>query len=168
MYAFPTQKDVPEWYGNPDLNGDGVPDAGWEKQNLTTIAPPYRMVLAWDTARPVSGIRVHKRVALSLLSVLQKIDGLYVGDQSRIEDARMHLYGGAYNFRLMRGSTRLSMHSYGIAIDLDPSNNPLGKAWEPEVGMIDMRVVRIFEDAGWTWGGRWHRPDCQHFQAAST
>jgi len=167
MTQWPNQSDVRSFYGNPDSNSDGLPDGVWEHHNLTGVIPPYKMVLAWDTARVVSRIRVHKKVALSLLSVLHKIHGLYDGDQKKIEHDRLHLFGGAYNFRLMRGGTRLSMHSYGCAIDIDPVNNPLGKAWAPNSGMIDMEVVRVFEDAGWTWGGRWHRPDCQHFQAAN-
>ena len=162
---WPHEKDLREFYGNPDSDANGVSDPAWERHNLTTVAPPYRMVLAWDVTREVRGIRVHKKCALSLLSVLQKVNGIYDGNPQKIEDDRLHLYGGAYNFRLMRGGTRLSMHAYGAAIDLDPSNNPLGKGWEPGQGMIDMRVVKVFEDAGWVWGGRWHRPDCQHFQA---
>jgi hypothetical protein len=164
---WPSQTQVRQFYGNPDSNGDGTADPAWERANLTSLRPPYRMVLAWDTKREVSTIRVHKKAALSLLSVLQGVNALYGGDQKKIERARMHLYGGAYNFRLMRGSTKLSMHAYGAAIDLDPVNNPLGKPWAPANGMIDMQVVRIFEDAGWVWGGRWHRPDCQHFQAVT-
>jgi hypothetical protein len=165
---WPKEAAIKEFYGNPDINGDGTPDFRWEADNLVTFPPPYRMVAAWDVNQTIQKIRCHRLVKPSLQGILMRIWLLYGQDQDRIDAVRLHLYGGCYNFRLMRGSTRLSMHSYGIAIDLDPSNNPLGKAWEPEVGMIDMRVVRIFEDAGWTWGGRWHRPDCQHFQAAST
>lgn len=164
---WPNQATKRAFYGNPDSNKDGLADPAWERANLTMITPPYRMVLAWDTKRELQRIRIHKKCALSLLSILQKINSLYAGDRQKIEDARMHLFGGAYMFRLMRGSTKLSEHSWGCAFDLDPVNNPLGKAWEAESGMIDMRVVRIFEDAGWTWGGRWHRPDCQHFQAVT-
>lgn len=163
---WPHQSELRSFYGNPDTDANGLPDPAWEKANLTNVAPPYRMVLAWNVGQAIKTIRVHKKCALSLLSVLQKVNGLYEGDQAKLEDARLHLYGGAYNFRLMRGGSRLSVHSWGAAIDIDPSNNPLGKHWVPHEGMIDMRVVEFFEQAGWIWGGRWHRPDCQHFQAA--
>jgi hypothetical protein len=163
---WPQQNDMRTFYGNPDTDKDGLPDAKWEREHLTKVAPPFRMVLAWNIGQPISTMRVHKKCALSLLYILQKIHGIYGGDQAKIEEARMHLYGGAYNFRLTRGGTRLSTHAFGAAIDLDPANNPLGKPWEPDTGMIDLRVVEIFEAAGWVWGGRWHRPDCQHFQAA--
>ena len=58
------------------------------------------------------------------------------------------------------------MHSYGCAIDLDPANNPLGRAWRSDAGMIPRFVIEAFTAEEWTWGGRWARPDPQHFQAA--
>jgi hypothetical protein len=78
----------------------------------------------------------------------------------------MHLFGGAYAYRTVRGSTRLSLHAYGAAIDLDPVRNPLHQAWKP-LRMMDLGVVETFEAAGWTRGGRFtSRPDCMHFQVA--
>jgi len=164
---WPPADSLRDFYGTPDGDHDGVADRKWEDSNLSKVLPPYKMVLAWNVGQTVGSIRCHKKVALSLLSVLQKIHASYEGDQDLIQRDRMHLYGGAYNFRTMRGSTKLSVHAYGAAIDLDPSQNPLGKPWEPGTGMIPKRVVDIFEDAGWQWGGRWHRPDCQHFQATA-
>jgi hypothetical protein len=33
---------------------------------------------------------------------------------------------------------------------------------------MPMEVVRLFEAAGWKWGGRFQsRPDCMHFQATA-
>lgn len=164
MSMWPKQSKVHEFYGNPDTNFDGQPDPIWEQNNLVSVAPTYRMVLAWDKARVVQRIRVHRHVKGSLSNILTRVRDLYGNDQEKIEADGLHLFGGAYNFRLMRGGTSLSMHSYGCAIDLDPTRNPLGKAWSQ--GMMPMKVVAIFEEAGWVWGGRWKRPDCQHFQAA--
>lgn len=165
MTIWPLQRDCPNYYGNPDPNGDGVPDRAWEDANLTRITPPYRMVLAWDTGTPVKTIRVHKKCALSLSSILVAVATHY-GSQEAIEAARMHLYGGCYNFRLMRGGVRLSMHSYACAIDLDPEKNPLGKKWREGMGMMPRPVIDAFKAEGWEWGGNWSNPDAQHFQAA--
>jgi hypothetical protein len=80
----------------------------------------------------------------------------------------MHLTGGVYNFRQISGSARLSLHSYGAAIDLDPAGNPLGRAWLADAGMMPLPVVAIFEAAEWKWGGRFKsRKDCMHFQATA-
>ena len=79
----------------------------------------------------------------------------------------MHLYGGCYNFRLIKNSNRLSCHAWGAAIDLDPEKNPLGVKYDESKGMMPRAVINIFEAEGWKWGGRFtKRPDCMHFQAA--
>ena len=165
MHLWPTQREAASFYGDPDPNGDGVPDRAWEDANLERLKPPFTMVLAWDVSKPLSAIRVHQKCASSLGRVLGVILAHYL-TQEGIEKHRLHLYGGAYNFRAMRGSTRLSMHSYGCAIDIDPENNPLGRPWRLGVGMIPEFVIEAFEAEEWIWGGRWSRPDPQHFQAA--
>jgi hypothetical protein len=71
-------------------------------------------------------------------------------------------FGGCYNHRRARGLQKLSTHSWGIAVDLNVSSNPLGRA--PK---MDPQIVAIFEDVGFTWGGRWSRPDGMHFQWAT-
>lgn len=163
--VWPLQSGTRHFYGDPDPDRDGVANRSWEDHNLVLITPPYRMVLAWDITAPVRKIRVHRKCEDSLLAILNNIAD-HFGSEQEIESNRLHLYGGCYNFRLMRGGTSLSMHSFGCAIDLDPSHNQLGKAYSEKDGMMPMAVVKIFEREGWVWGGRWHRPDCQHFQAA--
>jgi len=164
---WPHQSQVRSFYGDPDPDRDGFPNRTWEDQNLVLLTPPYRMVLAWDTSVRLRRIRVHRKCEDSLLRILTNIAG-HFGSEQAIEANGMHLFGGCYNFRTMRGGTSLSMHSYACAIDLDPERNPLGKAHNEKQGMMPMAVVKIFEAEGWTWGGKWKRADCQHFQAANT
>ena len=165
MSAWPKQSAMSAFYGNPDTNSDGRPDAAWESANLVRITPPYRLVLAWDPKRAVSTVLVHRKCSDSLLRVLTAIKAHY-GNQAAIDAARMHLFGGVYNFRLMRGGSSLSIHSWGAAIDLDPERNGLGVKRVEGKGQMPMEVVRMFEAEGWVWGGRWRRPDQMHFQAA--
>lgn len=54
------------------------------------------------------------------------------------------------------------MHSWATAIDYDYAGNHLGKP-----GRMDPMIVVAFERRGWTWGGRFARLDCGHFQFAS-
>jgi hypothetical protein len=164
--TFPkgNQPALRAFYGNPDTNFDGMPETKWEAENLVSIIPPYRMVLAWDKKRTLHTIRTHKKCAASLLRILTRIKNHY-GTQEAIEAARMHLYGGCYNFRLKRGISELSVHAYGAAIDLDPANNGLGKKYGR--GMMPLVVVNIFKEEGWKWGGLFHRPDCMHFEATN-
>mgnify|MGYP003394699721 CR=1 FL=1 len=83
----------------------------------------------------------------------------------------------AFNYRLIAQSDRLSNHSLGRAIDINPLVNPYigptrtsppGATYDPTAkGAIvaDGPVVQLFETAGWEWGGRWlDRKDYQHFQ----
>jgi len=60
--------------------------------------------------------------------------------------------GGCFSFRPQPTGTKLSTHSWGIAIDLNPETNAQGTA-----GDIDSAIVDIFRKAGFQWGGDWER-----------
>jgi hypothetical protein len=79
------------------------------------------------------------------------------------------------------GARRWSTHAYGLAIDVNPVENPyvLGGVARPPAGAAyldrsryrrgmavpDGVLVRAFAAVGWHWGGRWSSPDYQHFSA---
>jgi hypothetical protein len=95
----------------------------------------------------------------------------------------------AFNDRSITGRAVISLHAYGLAIDLNPIQNPYlvrsGEAikieplaggdyvnrlndrpWKQQrSGMVEP-VVRVFADEGFLmWGGYWDDPvDYQHFQ----
>jgi hypothetical protein len=88
----------------------------------------------------------------------------------------------AYVCRATRGSTSLSAHAYGLAIDVNPVENPYleGGRVHPRAGRAYLNrsrirrgmavrgrlLVRSFASVGWRWGGRWTgTPDYQHFSA---
>lgn len=68
-------------------------------------------------------------------------------------------YDGCFQVRNQKGSSKLSLHSWAIPVDLNQAGNQLGK--KPT---MDSRIVEIFERNGYEWGGRWTRPDGMHFQ----
>lgn len=68
-------------------------------------------------------------------------------------------WDGCFNVRRKRGLKSLSLHSWGIAIDINAAWNGLGK--EPT---ISEELVKCFTDAGFDWGGTWNRKDGMHFQ----
>jgi len=91
----------------------------------------------------------------------------------------------AFNARNVAGTSSLSLHAYGLAIDLNPVQNPYvqraggklifsppaGKEYanrkNARAGMAES-VVDVFADEGFVvWGGYWHDPiDYQHFQVS--
>lgn len=72
-------------------------------------------------------------------------------------------YAGCYNPRFNTGSNKyLSLHTLGIAIDFNSRLNGYGLA--PDKMEMRAEVVRIFEEFGWCWGGRWTPTDGMHFQ----
>lgn len=76
----------------------------------------------------------------------------------------------AYNCRVIAGTDRPSLHSAGIAVDIDPGQNPYTEG-DPFSGRLQpdhvAAVMAIRNDRGarmWSWGGHWAKPDRMHFQ----
>ena len=68
-------------------------------------------------------------------------------------------FDGCFNVRKKRGLTTMSLHSWGIAIDVNAAWNGLNKTPQLSAGF-----VKCFTDAGFDWGGTWKRKDGMHFQ----
>ena len=84
----------------------------------------------------------------------------------------------SFNYRVIMQTDRLSNHSWGRAIDINPRTNPYfardGKVY-PEGAQYDTEalgavtadgpVVPLFKKRGWDWGGDWTSvKDYQHFE----
>lgn len=160
--TWPLQSKCDAFYGNP-RGKNGQPSLPWELANLTHIVPPFQMT--YDS-HPIKSVRIHEKCADSLSRVFDDLWRIAGQDQKIIDQMGVSIFGGSYNFRLMRNGTRLSMHSYGCAIDLDPANNQLGDT-TPRFQKWP-QVYAAFEKEGWVWGGRWKGKGCDgmHFQAA--
>jgi hypothetical protein len=68
-------------------------------------------------------------------------------------------YAGCYYPRFIAGTTSLSNHAFGLALDLNVPGNQRGT-----VGEMDRGVVAIFKHWGFTWGGDWGYTDPMHFE----
>lgn len=80
---------------------------------------------------------------------------------------------GTFNWREVAGTARLSVHSFGAAIDLNVEladywlwSSPTGR--EDDVPAYRNRypvdVVEAFERHGFIWGGKWFHFDTMHFE----
>lgn len=69
-------------------------------------------------------------------------------------------WDGCFNIRKKRGLNSFSLHSWGIAVDVNAFENGLNQTPKLSSGF-----VKCFTDNGFEWGGNWRsRPDGMHFQ----
>jgi hypothetical protein len=81
--------------------------------------------------------------------------------------------GGTFNWRKIAGTNRLSMHSFGMTIDINVS---FSNYWQWDCKCTDEaqslgyknkipeKIVAIFEQYGFIWGGNWQHYDTMHFE----
>lgn len=139
-----------------------------DESKLGVIEFPYPMKLAWDKSITVTTSRCHTRVIAPLLSVLTELLGTY--GLEWIKEHGLDLYGGIYNNRNTRGGATKSKHSWGAAIDLNPSTNGNKTPWNADkigkngYGDMPLEAVVVFERHGFKSGGRAWGRDAMHFQ----
>lgn len=80
-----------------------------------------------------------------------------------------------------KGTGSFSMHAYGLAVDVNPVENPYvgcGQSRDPKAqsyrdrsrlrrGMVTPKVIAAFQSIGWGWGGSWsgNTKDYMHFSS---
>jgi D-alanyl-D-alanine carboxypeptidase len=160
------------------------------------VGPPELRTLrlrywGFDGRSHVGSLVVHRRAADDLVAVFQRLYEarfpirrmVPVSAYRGSDDASMAADNtSAFNCRRAVGSSSgsWSMHAYGLAIDVNPVENPyvLGDRVLPPAGRryLDRELerpgmaveggalVRAFASVGWSWGGRWTSSrDYQHF-----
>ena len=123
---------------------------------------------------------VHKRMEAPLRNVEKKILELAETDQEVKTFLANMKSCDAYYWRIIEGTNRKSFHSLGIAMDILPKSQegkqifwswakskypntwmliPLKNRWMPPES-----VIKIFEEEGFIWGGKWVIYDNMHFE----
>jgi hypothetical protein len=160
---WPTQNDVISVFGDPrDPDDPTRANPLWESDNLVSVKPPFALTYL---GKPVKSVRCHWRVASSFTGALETIRDKASNDIDLLQEWGITIFGGSYNYRLMRGLNTLSMHSYGIAFDFDPERNALNDPNPHFLGIPEVREAWELQDA--TWGGLFTRPDGMHWQFAT-
>lgn len=68
-------------------------------------------------------------------------------------------WDGCFNIRQIRGSDEMSLHSWGVAIDVNAFENQQG-----QIPRLSDAFVLCFTQNGFDWGGKFKRQDGMHFQ----
>jgi len=122
-------------------------ERGWVRRNIRSERVPI-----------LGEVTCHRRIIPLVRGALREL--VRRGLEDLVDPSQ---YGGCYSARFIGRDpgSGLSTHAWGVSIDINVADNPLGA--EP---VLDPRVVRTFERWGFVWGGRFIRPDGHHFQFA--
>jgi hypothetical protein len=133
---------------HPTVKGDIVVDRGWVARHIVTVKdlPGY----------------VGKSVLLHALVVDGTRAALEAAVAARPDYAIRRMAGFVPRHKLHDPNKPLSLHSWGICLDVNSDTNAYGT-----VGDIPPEFVKAFEDVGFLWGGHFKgRRDDMHFQCA--
>lgn len=126
--------------------------------NPTSVSNQSKYMVLWDVPTELEIGVIPKKVYCnkSMVSPLQTAFKNII-DRGLINELKT--WDGCFNVRNKRGASSWSLHSWGIAIDINAAWNRFGKkpTMTPE-------LVKCFTDAGFDWGGTWRKPDGMHFQ----
>jgi len=182
------QKSFDEMFDTPDIEDifaiEYVPGADWNSPPLENYDPGRIRVeeffnkmygnsakeveanlvkIDWMPKSTNSKVQITKvnGVDKALAKVSEELDKLPENLKKYVTKT-----AGTFNYRVIAGTDKLSMHSYGIAIDI---NTKYSDYWQwnksmKYVNRIPFEIVEIFEKHGFIWGGKWYHYDTMHFE----
>jgi hypothetical protein len=124
-------------------DGTIEPDARWVRDNIRTEVVPV-----------MGRVTCHRLMLPQLRGALQEVEDAGLA-------GTLKTYSGCYVPRFIERDPggSISLHTWGIAIDMDAATNYRGIR-----GTMDSRVVEIFKRWGFAWGGDWQYTDPMHFE----
>ena len=120
-----------------------APDPAWVSEHIATGTVPI-----------IGSVTCNRLIFPQLEAALREIEARGLADEIHADE-----YAGCYYPRFIAGTTSLSNHSFGLALDFNVSGNQRGT-----VGEMDRTVVAIFKKWGFAWGGDWRYTDPMHFE----
>jgi D-alanyl-D-alanine carboxypeptidase-like protein len=120
-----------------------APDPSWVASHIATASVPI-----------LGSVTCNRLIFPQLEAALREVQERGLADRIHPDE-----YAGCYYPRFIAGTTSLSNHSFGLALDLNTPGNQRGT-----VGEMDRTVVSIFKKWGFAWGGDWHYTDPMHFE----
>ncbi len=142
---------------------------------------------SFDGLRHSGQIVVDARLEDDIYEIFQLIERLKFPIGKAIPIAAYHWEDGdsmadnnssGFNFRVIADTNKLSLHSFGRAVDINPVQNPViypagiiapaGALYRPHNSgtfTTNHPVVQEFIKRGWHWGGNFEQPkDYHHFE----
>jgi hypothetical protein len=123
-------------------------------------APDNRYLTLWDVPGFLEIGVIPKRIYCNR----DLIEPLSKAFQALIKSGcvkELKTWDGCFNIRKKRGLSSMSLHSWGIAVDVNAFENGLN-----QTPKLSPEFVKCFTDNGFEWGGTWSRKDGMHFQLA--
>lgn len=160
---FPHEDSVNlnKFFGDP-RGRNGQVSRKWYSENIVKWTPPYPLFYSDGKRTPLRTLLLHKKVVPVYTAAFTEVKQQFTPEE--IKENHLNICAGTFNYRPMRGGSRLSVHSWGIAIDIDPARNPFPSTWRE--GMLNHEFADILEKHGLWWRGRKGDNDPMHFQAA--
>ena len=120
-----------------------------------------KFMVVWDVPTELEHGAIPKRLYCNR-DLIGPLGQAFANVISRGLVAQIRTWDGCFNIRRKRGATSISLHSWGIAIDINAAWNGFGKT-----PTMSPELVKCFTDAGFDWGGTWTKKDGMHFQLAN-
>jgi len=199
IISFEIDKAINE----PVFTSQEIPDNIYEKMLGNSIPMKYKSrvsisslsylkitYIGFDGEEHVGEMIVSAKLAGEVLDIFKElyeirypiekislIDEYEANDELSMSDNNT----SCFCYRVINGSKKLSNHSLGTAIDINPLYNPYVKnkfvspasstiysnrenEFKHKISQNDA-IYNIFVSKGWTWGGDWNSPkDYQHFE----
>lgn len=129
--------------GNIKILGD------WKQQNLCTVILPI-----------VGKKTIHRKMVNVFMTALCEI-AVTIGMDDGTSSPIIQFGTWAPRHMMHNPKRKLSLHSWGIACDVNWKDNKVGTA-----GNMDDRIIGVFKSHGFTYGGDWagKSRDPMHFQ----
>jgi hypothetical protein len=124
----------------------------------TDVQFQYKHMIMWDVPANLEIGMIPKRIFCNK-DMIGPLSQAFKNLIDRGFVKELKTWDGCFNIRNKRGLQSMSLHSWGIAIDVNAFENGLH-----QVPKLSAGFVKCFTDAGFTWGGNWARKDGMHFQ----
>lgn len=117
-----------------------------------------KFMTLWDVPNNLRIDALPKRIYCNKLLVQPLWKALLAVSENGLQ-GQIKTWDGCFNIRKKRGASTSSLHSWGLAIDINAAWNGFGKT-----PTMSKELVKCFTDNGFDWGGTWSKKDGMHFQ----